>query len=68
MVARGPAGGRCSLGTGSVLRGQRLGLMGVVGTVLRECGSVSAHYVSGPVFAPTSFLSLLCHFIPSCLL
>lgn len=24
VVARGPAGGRCSLGTGSVLKGQRL--------------------------------------------
>lgn len=68
VVARGPAGGRCSLGTGSVPWGQRLGVMGVVGTVLRECGCVSAHYVSGPVLAPTSFLSLFCHCIPSCLL
>lgn len=37
-VARGPAGGRRHLGTGSALRGQRLGfgVMGVVGTILRE--------------------------------
>lgn len=37
-VARGPAGGRRHPGTGSALRGQRsgFGVMGVVGTILRE--------------------------------
>lgn len=67
MVARGPAGGHCVLGTGSDLTGQRLGLgvMGVVGTVLRERVCVSAHYVTWPVLGPISFLSL-CHPIPSC--
>lgn len=61
-VARGPAGGHCRLGTGSTLRGRRLGVMGVVGIVLGNV-CVSAHYVTLTVFAPASVLSLFCHFI-----
>lgn len=65
VVARGPAGGRCSLGTGSVGEvkgpGWWLHLAASSGNVC-----VIAHYVTEPVFGPTSFLSLSCHSVSSC--
>lgn len=65
VVARGPAGGRCSLGTGSAgeVRGPGwwLHLAASSGNVC-----VSAHYVTEPVLGPTSFLSLSCHSVSSC--
>lgn len=60
MAARGPAGGRCRLGDGVSLRGQRSGgVMGAVGTVLRECVSVSAHFLSVTPLSLFSFLLAL---------
>lgn len=70
-VARGPAGGRRHLGTGSALRDQRLG-SGVMGWSWHHpkgmcmCESPPIRPdILWPVFGPTSSLSL-CHPSPSC--